>query len=196
MELNIFSDVIDALEKLANAAISLKDIPKRQRKRYQEAVAESYSHLNSAANMVFLRLGDLLNMKKAQFLDDLQRLDNNAEWLTLERDVRLCSNLRMTYPEMDDFLSRMIQFSRPDWDKARDLVDRLLEREGTLADFISSSLARLAQMASKARVSADEYKKAREAVSQVREAVRNERTRLIRSEVAFLDALSGRGDSA
>ncbi|MCI0564147.1 MAG: hypothetical protein MN733_37205 [Nitrososphaera sp.] len=196
MEIKVFSDAIDALEKLADAAISVKEIPKRQRRRYQDAVAESYSHLNAAANMVFLRLGDLLNMKKAEFLDDLQRLDNDKEWLALERDVRLCSNLRTTHPEMDGFLSRMIQFSRRDWAKARELVDKLLEREGTLADYISSSLKRLAKMAPKAREAPDEYKTAREAVSQVREAVRKERVRLIKSEVAFLDALSGRRGSA
>lgn len=140
MGIKVFSDAIDALEKLANAAISIKEIPKRQRKRYQDAVAESYSHLNAATNMVILRLGDLMNMKKAEFLDDLQRLDNDKEWLALERDVRLCSNLRMTHPEMDGFLSRMIQFSRRDWDKARELVDKLLEKESTLADYISLSL--------------------------------------------------------
>jgi nucleoside phosphorylase len=90
----IFSDPTNALDKLANAVIKPKGIPKRQLKRYQDAVAESYSYLNSAANLVLFRLGDLQNMKKADFLNDLHQLDNIEGWHTLERNVRLCSNLR------------------------------------------------------------------------------------------------------
>jgi hypothetical protein len=193
MGLKVFSDAIDALEKLADAVIKVKNIPKNRRKRYRQAVSQSFELLNAAMNLILLRLGDLLLIeKKTDFIRELKKLDNNKAWLELERDVRLCSNLRATHMDMDGVLSRMIHFGQRDWDKARLLVDQLLERERSLADYISNKLQSLAHRASNAQKSNEQYKKTRTAVGRFRNSVRKERLRLIRSETAFLDALGGR----
>ncbi len=190
MEFKIFSDVVDALEKIAKAVIELKNIPRNKRNQYREAVAKSYQLLNSATNLIILRLGDILLLdSQTRFVSELRKLDNDQGWMTIERDVRLCANLRDVHPDMDGLLSRIIHFRGRDWANARELVDRLLEREGTLAGYISTRLAALARMATKTRTSMAQYRKARAAVERVRDTVKRERMRLIRSEVSFLDAL-------
>ena len=189
MEIKIFSDAIDALEKVAKAVIALQSIPKQERQRYKAAVKDSYALMNSAVNLVFLRLGDILLLdKKGEFLKEVRRLDNAQEWLQLERDVRLCNKLRDVHGEIDNFvLSRMIiRLGSRDWDKVRQLVDELLEREGTLADYLSASLRKLARQASVATRSSQEYANLRRSVTQTRRVVERERQRLIASELEFI----------
>jgi hypothetical protein len=86
---------------------------------------------------------------------------------------------------MDPLVSRIIHFRGRDWSNARELVDRLLEREGTLADYIVSRLSQLAGLAPAAATSATEYERARAAVEKVRKSVARERLRLLRAEVSF-----------
>ena len=190
IEVKVFSDAVDALEKIAKALVELRNIPRNQRAQYRNAVAKSYQLLNTATNLIILRLDDVLLLNdQAVFASELRKLGNNKEWMNLERDVRLCSNLRDVHGDMDGLLSRMIHFRGRDWSNARDLVDRLLEREGTLADYIGARLSHLAQMADTAAGSANEYQQVRLAVERVRNHVKRERIRLLRSEVKFQDAL-------
>lgn len=190
MELKIFTDVVEALEKITKALIELKNIPRNKRTEYREAVAKSYQLLNTATNLIILRLGDVLLLEKqAAFAAELRKLDNNADWMNLERDVRLCSNLRDVHGAMDGLLSRMIHFRGRDWSNARELVDRLLEREGTLADYIGGRLSHLSRMAKNAETSVSGYRRARTAVERVRDSAKKERARLLRSELQFLDSL-------
>lgn len=191
MEIKIFSDAIDALEKVAKAVIALKNIPKQERQRYKEAVKDSYTLMNSAVNLVFLRLGDILLLDtKGEFLKEVRRLDNTQEWLQLERDVRLCNKLREVHGEIDNFvLTRMlVRLGSRDWDNVRQLVDELLEREGTLADYISASLKKLAGQASAASRSSREYASLRRIVTRTRGVLEKERQRLIASELEFIKA--------
>jgi hypothetical protein len=193
MQLSVFKDAVDALEKLARDLVELKNIPRKKRAQFREAVAKSYQLLNTATNLVFLRLGDVLLLQdRAAFVSELRKLDNNAEWINLERDVRLCSNLRDVHGTMDTLLSRMVHFPGRDWSNARVLVDQLLEREGTLADYIGGRLSHLAREAGQAATSENGYQKARLAVQRVRDNVKRERARLLRSEVKFLDASKGK----
>lgn len=191
MDIKIFSDAIDALEKVGKGVIALTSIPKKERQRYKDAVKDSYTLMNSAVNLVFLRLGDVLLLeKKQEFLKEVRRLDNAQEWLQLERDVRLCNKLREVHGEIDSFvLNRMIvRLGSRDWDNVRRLVDQLLEREGTLADYISASLRKLASQASAASTSSEEYAKLRRNLTQTRRALEKDRQRLITSELEFIKA--------
>jgi hypothetical protein len=192
IEVGVFSDVIDALEKVAKAVISIKDIPKKQRSRYQEAVRDAFTLLNSAVNLVLHRLGDILiEDDRNKFADELRRLDNQKEWWELEREVRLCRKLREVHPEIDSFtLGKMpVRLGSKDWDNVRTLVDQILEREGEMADFISLRLSRLAQLASKAQQSTEGYEASRRAVARARKTLEKERKRLLSAELQFLEAI-------
>ena len=193
MPIGVFKDAVDALEKLGSMAAQAGGVPGARRKQYLRAVQDAYQLLNTATNLVLVRLGDLsLEKKKHPFLDGLASLGNVQEWLDMERQVRLCSSLRATHTELYTAITRMSFLRGRDWDTMRVLVDEVLEREGRLADFIAKKLSSLSKKASKAARSAEEYKKARQAVTRVRDAVAKERQRLMRSEMKFLDAMAGK----
>ena len=59
---------IASLVKVSKAIISIKNIPKTHRKRYQDAAMDSFTLLNSAVNLVLHRLSDLLLLNKKEFL--------------------------------------------------------------------------------------------------------------------------------
>lgn len=189
MDVKIFTDVIDALEKVGKALVALKNIPKQKRERYITAVTDAFTLLDSAITLVINRLGDVAaNQNDADLRSELLRLDSSKEWLAIERDVRLCRNLRIAHAEVDSFvLSFMAELSGRDWDNVRCLVDQVLEREGELADFIASSLSRLAGLARDPTA----FKKARAEVDATASAVKAERRRLIASELEFLKAATG-----
>lgn len=86
--------------------VELRNIPRNKRAEYREAVGKSYQLLNSATNLIILRLGDILLLEKpSAFISEMRKLDNIEEWMTLEREVRLCSNLREVHPSMDGLLT-------------------------------------------------------------------------------------------
>ncbi len=190
----IFSDAIDVLEKIGNIVISAGEIPGQTRRKYAEAVEETYGLIQTAVNLVYLRLGDLLNTKpNKEFLERASALDNIQEWWELERKIGLCSNLRLVHSEMDRLaLSALFRWSKTDLKKVRSLVDEILEREGQLARFLSRHLQRLAQEARK-NPKAQDLKALRAEVKRKRDAIDAERKRLVMAEVAFLNALTARG---
>jgi len=191
MEIKVFTDAIDALEKVAEAVIVVKDIPRETRKSYEDAAGEAFALMDSALLLVYNRLGNLFLIKdRDEFLRELAGLDNVKEWAEIERDVRLCRNLRATRREMTS-LGQIIlgQVSVEDHRKIRHLIDEVLEREGELADFIAKALKKLAQEAPQARTSEREYHRIRRTISKTKDAVRKERLRLVASELQFLASL-------
>jgi hypothetical protein len=189
MEIKVFSDMIDALEKAGRGFVALVDLSASERQRYREVLGETYSLLDSAIMLVVIRLGDLLQLSdqdRISFLEELRGLDNFKEWSRIERDVRLCSNLRAARRDMSTLGNRLrVQVAVGNSPDFRDLLDFVLESEGSLADFISNSLTKLAQLADEAQSGSRGYKRAVKAVHETRESLKMERQKLITSEIKF-----------
>ncbi len=187
MEIRIFKDIIDTIEQLGKGIIALKNLPKKERQHYRDVLSETYSLLDSAVNLVLCRLGDILQIEdRKDFIKELRLLNNFDKWMDIERNVRLCSNLRATGREMQalgDKLLRRISLSKP-YDFER-LVRQILEGEGSLADFIGFALSDLANMADMASKSSGGYSKAKQAVRKTRDVLSKERKSLISSEIEF-----------
>ena len=118
-------------------------------------------------------------------------MKNIREWHDIERDMRLCESLRLTHGEIDNLSMTahdLILGSR-DWENIRKLVDQVLEREGELADYIGRALTQIADKAD-ASQSHDDIKKVRRSVKRAAKKISDERTRLMRAEIAFLDAIA------
>jgi hypothetical protein len=62
MEIKVFSDMIDALERAGKGLVALADLSANERQRYREVVGETYSLLDSAIILVIVRLGHLLQL--------------------------------------------------------------------------------------------------------------------------------------
>lgn len=191
VEVKIFTDVIDALEKVGKGVVAVNDLPRKTRQSYADTVSEAFAIMDSALGLIYTRLGDLcLIENQDDFLKELARLDNVSEWTQIEKDMRLCRNLRAVHREMESFVpSKMGQLAVADWDNLQRRISQIIHREGELADFICRALSKLAQGAGPARDSARGYENIRRTVLKTKNAVKTERQRLIGSELEFLDSL-------
>lgn len=187
MDISIFSDIIDTIEQLGKGVIALKNLPKKERQHYRDVLSETYTLLDSAVGLILCRLGDLLQIEdRKDFLKELRSLNNFNEWENIERNVRLCSNLRATGREMQGLADKLLLHISLRNSIAFDrLMYQILESEGRLADFIGSSLSHLADMADMASKSSKGYAKAMKAVRETRDALSKERKSLISSEIEF-----------
>jgi hypothetical protein len=194
----MFSDLIDALEKVAKAVVELKSVRAKTRQKYRDAVQETYKLLDAALVLVDLRLNSLLliehergrkSEKQERFALELRRLDSLEDWERMNHEVGLSRNLRVVSKEMDHIVFGVVRPTKArDRENMRRLVDEILEREYTLAQFITSSLRKLARRASAARKSSEGYERAESAVRRTKQALQKERERLRRSEMQFLDS--------
>ena len=167
-------------------AKSLLRLPKNERKKYRDVVNDTFTMLDSALTLVLNRLGDLLQMTdKDRFASELRSLQYHPEWTQLEREVRLCNNLRAAAREMDAVQDRIKgKLSLKDRRSFRELVDYILDRgEQQLAGFIVRSLANLSALADSAMNSDDGHRKAKQVVRRAREKFNKSRMALIEQQV-------------
>ena len=91
MELKLFTDVIDALGKVAGGLKGIVNLPKAEREAIRQTLDETYRLIDTTLNMVIIRLGDILLLAADDdFRREAARLDNDNEWMRAERDLRLC----------------------------------------------------------------------------------------------------------
>jgi len=91
MELKLFTELIDALGKVAGWLKAIVNLPKAQRETKRRTLDETYRLMDTTLNMVIIRLGDiLLRTADDDFLSEAARLDNDNEWMQAEREFRLC----------------------------------------------------------------------------------------------------------
>lgn len=176
-----FSDLRDALGTLVKDVSGLADIPKKEREKYLRVLDETMSLLDHALLLMISRLGDLLNMASRSdqkgFTLELRALDNASDWYKIERDVRLCLNLRNTCREMSSLIDNLkAHLSLREPDEIRRLFYLIFGAEVTLADLISTELKGLAQLPTGSK---EEYEHAVERVRQTRDLLAEERKRLI-----------------
>jgi hypothetical protein len=91
MDIQLFSDLIDTLGKVAEGIKALANIPKNEREKYRQVMDDTYRLIDTTLNMVIIRLGDiLLPENEAIFLGEVTKLDNYSDWMEAEREFRLC----------------------------------------------------------------------------------------------------------
>ena len=186
----MFKDMLDAVEQLGKGIKALTDLPEKDRNRYREVIGETYSLLDSALTMVINRLGDISHIEKDQeFLQSVRELDNLAEWTQLERDVRLCSNLRTAGREMSILWNKLKgRVTLRNQDDFFRLVYHCLEQgEGKLADHINSSLEQLS--AAGAAATPEVVKELRGDVISIRRVLQEERRLLIEKELSLYSSI-------
>lgn len=188
------SDMVGSAIELGGAAAALKYVPEERRKHYREVIEETFSLLDSALMLIVRRLKDILliaESDKARFADELKRLDNIEEWEQLERDVRLCRSLRIASREMDSLQAELKdRISIKDRETLRYLIQIVLrEGEGSLAQFISSSLYSLSNKLNAAGEPSEVYARAVEAVRKTRDSLLEERNKLVQAQMRFFEII-------
>jgi hypothetical protein len=180
MDFKLFTDAIDALEKISK----LISIPKNERARYRKAIDETCLLLDSAIVLVVKRLGDALMIDDpTAFTLELRSLDNFDDWLARERAVNLCDSLRVVGREMSDLLDRVVLQDSLEFKR---LMNDIASGERELAGYISMALERLAQLGRTASTPAS-IDNVRITVRGVRKALLRERLHLIDIQTKLLD---------
>jgi len=191
MEFKLFSDIIDSIEKVIKGISALKELPQQERNHYREIINDTCVILDSAILLVVNRLGDILmNNDIGKFSEELQTLDNFQDWLKLERDVRLCNNLRVAGREMNSLWSKSSdRLDFQDIKEFKRFMQDIEHGERELANYISLSLARLAEngrLVNRAPLTIDNAKRT---VRGVKNALLNERKHLITVQIKLLDEI-------
>jgi hypothetical protein len=184
MGLKFFSDLIEALGKVASGLKSLVNLPRAEREKTRQVLDETYRLLDTTLNMVIIRLGDILPLKADKFLDEAKQLDNYGEWMRAEREFRLCRSLRAAVREMESLPGKVVAaLSNNDWQALLQQMKAILASEGEVANYIGKQFE---QLATDARVAGQDEQKAqsiRDEIGALRTALIAERKQLIQQEL-------------
>ncbi len=100
MKLKLFTNLIDALGKVAGGLKAIVNLPKAVREAMRRTLDETYRLIDTTLNMVIIRLGELLlNVADADFLREAARLENVNKRIQADREFRLCRTLRQALRE-------------------------------------------------------------------------------------------------
>lgn len=182
MDIKLFSDMIDALGKVSGVLKSAASFPQAERERYRQVMGENYRLIDTTLNMIIIRLGDiLLPENQSNFVQQVAKLDNYDGWTAAEREFRLCQSLRAALSETRHFSGQLkATVSVTDVDALIAMMDRTTAAEGIVANVICDRFRELANAARAVSVDPD---KLRHDVQAFRDALVDERRRLIQQEI-------------
>ena len=185
MEFKLFTDLIDALGKVAGGLKAIVNLPKAQRELMRQTLDETYRLIDMTLNMVIIRLGDiLLHPADDDFLREAARLDNYNEWMQAEREFRLCRSLRVALREMETLAGKLAgAVSAKDWAALLQQMQSILATEGEVAIFIGQQFQQSANDARSANHDAQKTRAIRDALAAFRAALIAERQQLIKQEL-------------
>lgn len=189
MEIKFFTDLIDALGKVASGLKALVQLPKIERETIRRTLDETYRLIDTTLNMVIIRLGDIqLQSSDKDLLGEVARLDNYNEWMQAEREFRLCRSLRVALRETETLSARLAgAVSTKDWDALLHQMRAILATEGEVALFIGMQFQALASEARGVAHDIQRTQALRDALAAFRAALVAERQEVIRQELALLE---------
>jgi len=191
MEENVFSIVIDVIGKVWKSIKRIAKIPKKERAKYRDQFSDMLKLLEQVILLIHTRLrdllgiieeGDLVTLRKELFL-----LGDYDKWLKIERDVRLCRNLRIARREMDGIIEKFKKkISIKDVEELNNNFERILRGEQELADFITSSLK---QLTSLSNFTDNELGDVENQIITFKEKLNEERLKLIKLEIRIIETI-------
>jgi hypothetical protein len=192
MGISLFSDIIDALGKVAGGLKAIRDIPKAEREKYRQTLGDTYRLIDTTLNMVIIRLGDvLLQDNDNDFINEVQRLDNYGDWINAEREFRLCRSLRAARSETETLSASLPgQLSVNDWKALLDQMESILLTEGEVAEYIGRRFYELAESArNQAGPDAQALKATKGQIKEFRDSLVGERQKLISQEMELFEII-------
>jgi hypothetical protein len=185
MDIKLFSDMLDVLGKLTSALKAAASLPKAEREEYRKVIGQNYQLLDTTLGMIAIRLGDILlrPVNDPKFVEEVGKLDNYPEWMRVEREFRLCQSLRAALSEVKHFSGKLkARVSVSDIDSLIKMMESTTATEDMVAEFISARFRDLAFEARTPGLDATKLAKLSEDVQAFRDALLNERRRLIHDE--------------
>ena len=96
MKIDFSIDLLNALDKVVTGIKSLMNLSENERNKYYQTMDDTYKLTDTTLIMIIIRLGDILELQNDEFLIEVTRLNNFDEWYRVERELRLCRQLRQT----------------------------------------------------------------------------------------------------
>jgi hypothetical protein len=191
VDLKLFTNLIDALGKVASGLKAIVNLPKAERETMRRTLDETYRLIDTTLNMVIIRLGDIqLQAIDDDFLREVARLDNYNEWMQAERELRLCRSLRIALRETETAAGRLAgAVSTKDWDALLQQMQAILATEGEVALFISQQFQQLANDARCTEQEPGRTQSVRDALAAFRASLITERQELIKQELALFEII-------
>jgi len=187
MDLNFFTDMLDALEKVGTWLKKLKGIPKNERDKYHQVIDETYRLMDTVLNMIIFRLNDiLLNNDEKSFLDEVKALNYENTWVQAERGFRLCQSLRRLLQDAQElgrnslFGQSIVRGSSDNWNVLLYQMKSILTAEQRIACYISEKFDNIAHTMRVPNINVANIKKE---VEVIRDALIKERQKFIQQEV-------------
>ncbi|KKL87593.1 hypothetical protein LCGC14_1933170 [marine sediment metagenome] len=188
---NVFLDVVDVIGKIWGSIKRIAKIPKEERAKYRDQFSDTLKLLEHAILLIHTRLRDLLGIIREGDLVELRKelfeLGDYGKWLQIERDVRICRNLRIAQREMSSIIEKFKKkISIKDVDEFNKNFERILRGEQELADYITSSLKQLTSLSD---FNDNELEDVENQIITFKEKLNEERLKLIKLEIRIIETI-------
>ncbi len=181
MILELFTTLIDTLNKVASGLKTLVNLPIDVREKYRQTIDDTYRMIDITLNMIIIRLGDILLDDENNFIQGTIELGNYGDWLRAEREFRLCKSLRALVEETETLREKLVgALSTRDWDALVDQLRTIFLTETELAGFIGEQFEAISNSAKQ-----DPPDVVRKHIEALRNALIKQRQKLIRQEISF-----------
>lgn len=148
---SIATAAVKAAEMLAKAAEKAALFPHSRRKQYAELIDRAFALLLEEIEGVRRALNEI-NIeceegKKDRIIEHLKRLGNSGEWERMERDMRMCAQLRLLHSQMHGFFGEQgDKIAGINRKKLLTLVNQMIQAtEGRMADYITENFSQVSR---------------------------------------------------
>jgi hypothetical protein len=194
VRLALISDLIDALERVGQHILTAARLPRKRRDELLQVLSQTYELLDRVLLMVIGRIGRVIDRAerdaREDFASELSKLGWDEEWLQSTREFSLSSGLRRMHAEMARAPTRLLSRKAVrDWDELKEIMTNTMDDEGGLVEKITIVLEELSGYADGARASEEGFRAAWDKLRAARQAIENERRRLIAAETKIYSVL-------
>jgi hypothetical protein len=151
--LRIGKDALGIAETLVKAGAAVLSFSDNRRTAYSQLIDRAFASLIDQVEAVRRALREIVDEcdagDRVQVALHLRRLGNSSAWEKMERDMRMCAQLRRLHSQMHSFFGkRTDKIADVDRKKLLDLVDYMINAgEERMADYITQNLRSLADQA-------------------------------------------------
>jgi hypothetical protein len=182
MDLKLFTDVLDAIEKAFKAIKVMANLPKQTRDELRGTFDDTFKLLDTSLSMIIIRLGEIIRITEdANFIKEVNQLSNDVSWTQSEREFRLCKSLRHAVNEIGRLRNKILShISVQDWDALQSQMESILWSEDKLGNYIAAKFLSLSGLNV---IEGQPTQQIRNELKQFQDSLNNERRILISMEI-------------
>jgi hypothetical protein len=191
MEFGFFNNLILNLEDAAIALKADKASLKKESEKIFNALEEFYCLASSTINLVIVRL--TLMLKKSgneELIKEFSRLDKGDEWVKAQNNFKFCTEVIKLKTDSSEVIGELPQSADSQkWKSYLLKLNEVFSDEDSLALFISGKFSVIFSNVKSQGVDVNDPDSARKLAFDLRNALKDERRRLILQESKFISSI-------